>query len=345
MDIHIPGSSRRREGYPTCEKCGSENVARIAYGLPTNESFYDARIFGDVVFGGCIIGAERKSWHCKDCSHSWNRLAVARETETPTEPQPVPDMRKNLKRRGDDPVNEYYRDRHARRHGFEPPAMAEFEVDCWGLKHRVILTGHGRLIFPDHQNDIIPYPEDSEMSCMKLLGMWRQRRMDEAAPVEAARVHWLVRTREKLKPVHPDFGDPLMRPVSARIRNDAERANGLANVIIKDWLKRNLSELNNEDHVWLVVKSRTLNFVRTQRNGRSIKVNIGLHNSRRWMYRVYDKGWAVLGGYFIFEVKEVISDDRMRVLALRETAPFELAIEEAVAVRDGEWRVNFESGS
>lgn len=330
---HIPGSRRRAVNHPKCVKCGSDKVARIAYGLPTGEAFYDAKVFGDIVFGGCIIGGARNSWHCKDCSHSWSGRSG--------NPIPDPQKEREVQEPDVDPVREYYIDRHARRHGFEAPDLAEFEVECWGVRHRVVVTGNGQLVFPDHEHGIIPYAEDSETSCMKLLGMWRTQRLD-AGSIEMARVHRLLRTRCKLRPVN-QWDDWLLRPISSRLHAEDQRATSLAHEILKKWLKENLSELKEDDYLVLVVKSRTLNFVRTDRSERSLKVNIGLHISRRWLNRVHNKGWAVLGGHFIFEVKEVISEDRMRVLALRETAPFQLSIEEATAERDGGWRLKFDS--
>jgi len=335
MAVHIPGSYRRAVNYPKCVKCGSDKVAGIAHGLPTGEAFYDAKVFGDVVFGGCVIRGVRNSWHCKDCSHSWSGSSG--------NPMPDPKEEREVEEPRVDPVREYYIDRHARRHGVAAPDMGEFEIDCWGVRHRVVVTGNGQLVFRDHEDGIIPYAEDSETSCMKLLGMWRTQRMFDGAP-EISRIHRLLRTRAKLRPVS-ERDDWLLRPISSRIRDEADSATDQAHKILKVWLTENLSEPKENYHLWLVVKSRTLNFVRTAINGRSLKVNIGLHNSRRWLNRVHNKGWAVLGGHFIFEVKEVISEDRMRVLALRETAPFQLAIEEAIVERDGEWRVRFESGS
>lgn len=334
---HIPGSRRRAVNYPKCVECGSDKVAAISYGLPTDEALYDARVFGDVVFGGCVVRGNSNSWHCRECSHRWRSnersgTGLSGFSLGPFEEQ---------EERGPDPVREYYRDRHARRHGFSAPDLAEFDVDCWGVRHRVVVTGNGQLVFRDHEDGIIPYAEDSEMSCMKLLGMWRTQRLADGLQ-DIARVHRLLRTRCKLRPVY-EWDDWLMRPISSRIHADAERATSRAQTILTDWLKENLSELKEDHHLWLVVKSRTLNFVRTARNGRSLKVNVGLHNSRRWLNRVHNKGWAVLGGHFIFEVKEVLSADRMRVLALRETAPFQLSIEEATAERDGSWRLKFDS--
>lgn len=341
MTFQIPGSIRRSQNHPKCVECGSDKVAAISYGLPTDDAFYDAKVFGDVVFGGCVVRGDRNSWHCRECSHSWsgNEGSVSPAGISGYSLGPF-EEREN---EGPDLVREYYRDRHARRHGFAAPDMAEFDIDCWGERHRVVVTGNGQLVFRDHEDGIIPFEEDPEMSCMKLLGMWRTQRISGGSP-EMARVHRLLRTRCKLSPVN-ERGDPLMRPISSRIRTEADRATSMAHVILKDWLKGNLPELKEDYRLWLVVKSRTLNFVRTALEGQRLKVNIGLHNSRRWLNRVHNKGWAVLGGHFIFEVKEVLSADRMRVLALRETAPFQLAIEEAVVVREGEWRLNFLSGN
>ena len=50
-----------------CPKCGSQSVARIAYGLPARDHVYDE----DVILGGCVVGDHCRDWACKDCAHTW----------------------------------------------------------------------------------------------------------------------------------------------------------------------------------------------------------------------------------------------------------------------------------
>ena len=53
-----------------CPKCGSSNVIKIIYGLPSYELFQDAEK-GKVKLGGCIIREDNPNWYCKDCEHEW----------------------------------------------------------------------------------------------------------------------------------------------------------------------------------------------------------------------------------------------------------------------------------
>jgi hypothetical protein len=62
---HAPRSNK-----PVCPKCGSNNVLRIAYGLPTPKGEFDA-LAGKVILGGCMVEPGQPDRHCKECKHSW----------------------------------------------------------------------------------------------------------------------------------------------------------------------------------------------------------------------------------------------------------------------------------
>jgi hypothetical protein len=47
-------------------KCGSDNVIKIAYGLPAPETI-DAYHRGEIALGGCCITDNDPTHYCKDC--------------------------------------------------------------------------------------------------------------------------------------------------------------------------------------------------------------------------------------------------------------------------------------
>lgn len=50
-----------------CPSCGSLNVVRILYGMPS----YEARLremAGEIILGGCISRDNDPSWGCRDCN-------------------------------------------------------------------------------------------------------------------------------------------------------------------------------------------------------------------------------------------------------------------------------------
>jgi hypothetical protein len=55
-----------------CPKCNSNDVARIVYGLPTEEAFKEADK-RKIVFGGCCIDDSCPKWHCNQCGHDWGK--------------------------------------------------------------------------------------------------------------------------------------------------------------------------------------------------------------------------------------------------------------------------------
>ena len=56
---------------PKCPECGSENAAKIVYGLPSKESMekIEDEENPKVVLGGCCVGPEK--WSCNDCEFEW----------------------------------------------------------------------------------------------------------------------------------------------------------------------------------------------------------------------------------------------------------------------------------
>lgn len=53
-----------------CPKCGSNEVVKILYGLPTSEAM-EAAEQGKYFLGGCIVGINDPTTFCKNCEYSW----------------------------------------------------------------------------------------------------------------------------------------------------------------------------------------------------------------------------------------------------------------------------------
>jgi hypothetical protein len=64
-----------------CPECGSENVKKIAYGLPAPDVHWP----DDVVMGGCCITGNDPTRHCGECGHEWGRPHPLPEGETDTD--------------------------------------------------------------------------------------------------------------------------------------------------------------------------------------------------------------------------------------------------------------------
>ena len=58
--------------YKKCPKCGSKNLVKIVYGIPSYELFQEAEV-GKVKLGGCVIIEGNPEYFCIDCEHEWNR--------------------------------------------------------------------------------------------------------------------------------------------------------------------------------------------------------------------------------------------------------------------------------
>ncbi|MCX7877331.1 MAG: hypothetical protein N2510_01680 [Ignavibacteria bacterium] len=56
-----------------CPFCGSENLARIIYGLPNfNEKMKKDIDKGKIILGGCCISDFDPHWHCNNCKRYFN---------------------------------------------------------------------------------------------------------------------------------------------------------------------------------------------------------------------------------------------------------------------------------
>jgi len=49
-----------------CPACGSPNVVRIMYGMPSYEAFLDSKA-GKIILGGCVMSENSPIWGCIDC--------------------------------------------------------------------------------------------------------------------------------------------------------------------------------------------------------------------------------------------------------------------------------------
>jgi hypothetical protein len=62
--------------YKICPKCGSKDVLKIVYGMPSYELFKEAEN-GKIKLGGCMIAVENNpEYGCNDCEYEWNRQEV-----------------------------------------------------------------------------------------------------------------------------------------------------------------------------------------------------------------------------------------------------------------------------
>lgn len=58
--------------YKRCPKCGSLNVIKILYGMPSHEAFILSEE-GKIKLGGCCITGSDPEYFCKGCENEWNR--------------------------------------------------------------------------------------------------------------------------------------------------------------------------------------------------------------------------------------------------------------------------------
>lgn len=55
-----------------CPNCGSEDVARIMYGLPLyDEALKNALEKGEICLGGCCIDPDSPAYHCNKCDEEF----------------------------------------------------------------------------------------------------------------------------------------------------------------------------------------------------------------------------------------------------------------------------------
>ena len=55
---------------PRCQRCRSEEVLPIAYGIPSRE-LVGASVTGRVALSGRAVWAEAPDWLCAACGHDW----------------------------------------------------------------------------------------------------------------------------------------------------------------------------------------------------------------------------------------------------------------------------------
>lgn len=58
---------------PVCPTCGSTKAIPIVYGLPTYDTFLEAKQ-GKFTLGGCMISEESPRWECPDCHERFGQL-------------------------------------------------------------------------------------------------------------------------------------------------------------------------------------------------------------------------------------------------------------------------------
>jgi ribosomal protein L37AE/L43A len=61
-----------------CPRCGSPDVAEIAYGLPSPDLIEHSRR-GRTVLGGCVIDPDSPVWQCLACDAQWGTAFEAAE--------------------------------------------------------------------------------------------------------------------------------------------------------------------------------------------------------------------------------------------------------------------------
>ena len=55
-----------------CPRCGSSDVTKIVYGLPSPELVERSRR-ERTVLGGCVIGPDSPVWQCLACDAQWGK--------------------------------------------------------------------------------------------------------------------------------------------------------------------------------------------------------------------------------------------------------------------------------
>ena len=58
-----------------CPACGSGQVVRIQYGLPSPEDLADQEA-GRIELGGCVVTGTGPSWHCRSCGAQIHRESL-----------------------------------------------------------------------------------------------------------------------------------------------------------------------------------------------------------------------------------------------------------------------------
>jgi hypothetical protein len=356
-----------------CPQCDSDKVAWISYGLPSVEAVEDAQEEGDVVFGGCVIDVDSPPFCCKSCSHRWGNEERQRWVEAkeslPREIrsqlfrrslEKVMQERAEREERRERRVWDYYRDRHARRHGLRRFETEVFEVACGGARHRVLLNGRGQLIFPDHPHRRARAEASSTQpesaACDQILRAWPMIHRD--MPEEMMKALHKLRIRGDTRRRYKATNDPLLEPLQLRLNADAARACHQAEEIFRQCSYSFVRDQSLSNLVRINVRSRTRHGIkisveklprrRAEAGAESVvrqltTVELSLSTARRWLRQVHRRGLSCLSDHFVFETSEVGPDRRMRVTAAREVVSGQMILAEALAGRgeDGEWHLQW----
>ena len=70
--------------FPPCPACGATDALRIVYGYPGSE-LWEAERRGEIVLGGCLVGAESPEYECRSCGAPlpWTSAPTERFTPRP----------------------------------------------------------------------------------------------------------------------------------------------------------------------------------------------------------------------------------------------------------------------
>lgn len=76
----LAGVKRLTRARPSCPRCGSSDVIRIAYGYPAPE-LVEASERGEVELGGCCIEDGLPDWRCRSCGGGFDHNGPCAERE------------------------------------------------------------------------------------------------------------------------------------------------------------------------------------------------------------------------------------------------------------------------
>lgn len=105
MNKAMAGKKRYKR---TCSKCGSSNIARYEYGLPSDDALEKTRNNNKIIWAGCCIYSDSPKYHCNDCGVDFDEnMNIWEKKETP-----APIIKKDFKPKT---KNEIFRDQLLRR--------------------------------------------------------------------------------------------------------------------------------------------------------------------------------------------------------------------------------------
>ena len=63
------------DNFPSCPRCGAQDVAMIIYGSPMmTTKIHAAFESGRLLSGGCMVRKSAPAWHCHQCGVDYGRL-------------------------------------------------------------------------------------------------------------------------------------------------------------------------------------------------------------------------------------------------------------------------------